>query len=83
MGELTTRQTLFELMKIIQDPEYAMKRPAEPAYEHDPWPVVRMAFASYVSIAKIVEPLRKELVSAKAKLAIAEAELKKLKELMR
>ena len=39
------RRKLFELMKILAEPQYALAYPVEPEYPADPWPTIRMAVA--------------------------------------
>lgn len=73
MGELTTRETLFELMKVLTAPEEALSHPVEPGYPYDPWPVVRSAVALMVLRGR----------DASDRLKVTLAELEKLKELMR
>lgn len=76
MGELTTRETLFELMKVLNSPVEAIKHPVEPAYDHDPWPTVRMAVAVAAALANDHRRMEVQMVAARE-------ELRLLKELMR
>lgn len=44
-NDLTAAGIIYELMKILDDPEYVLDHPVEPRFQDDPWPILRRKIA--------------------------------------